>query len=100
MADGSLTPGPVRVSPPWGPGLIGHILSSFMYGTGFGQSSFYARHFPDDRTVLKVAVMITLAMDTVHIYGCAQLYWQLLVVGHHNLSSECHTHLPLSFSVS
>ncbi|KAF8844445.1 hypothetical protein BDN67DRAFT_1000152 [Paxillus ammoniavirescens] len=99
MADG-LPPGSVRVSSPWGPGLIGLTLSAFMYGAGFGQSLFYVHYFPGDRTLLKMAVMITLAMDTVHIYGCAQLYWQLLVVCHHNLSSECQTHLPLPFSLA
>ncbi|KIJ69185.1 hypothetical protein HYDPIDRAFT_105780 [Hydnomerulius pinastri MD-312] len=71
-----------------------------MYGAGFGQSLFYAYYFPDDRALVKSVVGITIVMDTIHVWGCSQLYWQLLVACRRNFSQDCQTRLPVSFSLA
>ncbi|KAF8447760.1 hypothetical protein L210DRAFT_3527122 [Boletus edulis BED1] len=84
----------------WGPGFIGLMLSVCMYGAALGQSLFYSCHFPDDPILIKVAVSITLALDTIHLYGCVQLYWQVLIVCRRDPSLECSTRLPLGFALA
>ncbi|KAF9227706.1 hypothetical protein BS17DRAFT_856649 [Gyrodon lividus] len=107
MADG-----PDLVSSPWGPGLIGSFsITTFMINrtnTHLGLMLSTLRSYsPEDGELVDlilhgtIKVTATLVMDTVHLYGCVQLYWQLLIVCRRKSSSECQTHLPLNhFNIS
>ncbi|KAG2347322.1 hypothetical protein BDR05DRAFT_651891 [Suillus weaverae] len=44
----------------WGPGFIGCIIATALYGISFGQYIFYLRSFPRDSKRLKLFIMTVL----------------------------------------
>ncbi|KAI9571362.1 hypothetical protein HD554DRAFT_172174 [Boletus coccyginus] len=43
---------------------------------------------------------MTLALDTIHLYGCVQLYWQLLITCRRDPSLECSNRLSVAISLA
>ncbi|KAG2746083.1 hypothetical protein P692DRAFT_20808428 [Suillus brevipes Sb2] len=78
----------------WGPGLIGCIIATVLYGISFGQYMFYLRSFPQDSKRLKLFIMAVFLFETIHQYAMIGIYWSILISCRRSSSLECTMKLP------
>ncbi|KAI9568221.1 hypothetical protein HD554DRAFT_784832 [Boletus coccyginus] len=78
----------------WAPVFIGYAVSGFMYGITLGQSICYTLWFPKDPWFTKAFVFVIFLADTIHMIGCTQYLWTLLVACHQNHFWSCRYELP------
>ncbi|KAG1782085.1 hypothetical protein EV702DRAFT_1069660 [Suillus placidus] len=78
----------------WGPGLIGCIIATVLYGISFGQYIFYLRSFPRDSKRLKLFIMTVFLFETIHQCALLGIYWSILGLCRRSTSFECTTKLP------
>ncbi|KAG2050795.1 hypothetical protein BDR06DRAFT_627556 [Suillus hirtellus] len=83
----------------WGPGFIGFIIATVLYGTAFGQYLFYVRCFPQDSRKLKFFITMTFCLETIHEYLLIGIYWYILISCRHSTSFECTAQLPWQLAV-
>ncbi|KAG1839048.1 hypothetical protein DFJ58DRAFT_813239 [Suillus subalutaceus] len=65
----------------WGPGFIGYIIATALYGISFGQYMFYLRSFPQDPKRLNL-------FDTMHQYAMTGIYWSIFISCRRSTSLE------------
>lgn len=78
----------------WGPGFIGFIIATAFYGIAFGQYILYVRWFPQDSRKLKLFIMMTFCLETIHEYSLIAIYWSILISCRRSMSFECTAQLP------
>ncbi|KAG1734596.1 hypothetical protein EDB19DRAFT_1142956 [Suillus lakei] len=78
----------------WGPGFIGYIIATVLYGTSFGQYIFYLRSFPQDSKKLKSFIMTVFLFETIHQCAMMGIYWSILISCRRSTSLECTNKLP------
>ncbi|KAG1830206.1 hypothetical protein EV424DRAFT_320638 [Suillus variegatus] len=78
----------------WGPGLIGFIIATVLYGISFGQHMFYLRSFPQDSKRLKLFIMTVFLFETIHQFALTAVYWSILISCRRSTSLECTTKIP------
>ncbi|KAG1858139.1 hypothetical protein F4604DRAFT_1906370 [Suillus subluteus] len=78
----------------WGPGFIGYIIATALYGISFGQYMFYLRSFPQDPKRLKLFIMTAFLFDTMHQYAMTGIYWSIFISCRRSTSLECTTKFP------
>jgi len=84
----------------WGPGFIGCIIATALYGISFGQYMFYLRNFPQDSNRLKLFIMAAFLSDTIHQYTMTSFYWHILISCRRSMSFECTTGFPWQMVVT
>lgn len=85
---------PSSIEVMWGPGLIGYIIATALYGVSFGQYMFYLRSFPQDSKRLKLFIMTVFLFDTIHQYAVTGIYWSIFISCRRSTSLECTNELP------
>lgn len=78
----------------WGPGFIGFIITTALYGTVFGQYLFYVRWFPQDSRKLKLFITMAFCLETIQQYSLIGLYWSIFISCRRSMSLECTAQLP------
>ncbi|KAG1752028.1 hypothetical protein EDB19DRAFT_2021804 [Suillus lakei] len=78
----------------WGPGVIGCVIATVLYGIAFGQYIFYLRSFPQDSKRFKSFLMVVFCFGTIEQYALVGVYWSILISCRRNTSLECTTKLP------
>ncbi|KAH9931443.1 uncharacterized protein B0H18DRAFT_1116255 [Fomitopsis serialis] len=73
-----------------GCGLVGAMLSQFLYGLSLAQAVYYFWVYPDDPRHLKGLVACWLLLDTVKEAIALQVLFEDLIANHANLESIAH----------
>ncbi|KAG2360539.1 hypothetical protein BDR07DRAFT_1461932 [Suillus spraguei] len=83
----------------WGPGFIGYMIATALYGISFGQYVFYMLSFPQDSKRLKLFVTTVFLFDTINQFSLMAVYWSILISCRRSISLQCTTETPLQMSL-
>ncbi|KAG2360687.1 hypothetical protein BDR07DRAFT_130213 [Suillus spraguei] len=78
----------------WGPGFIGFIIATALYGIVFGQYLFYLRWFPQDSRKSRLFIAMVFCLETIQEYALIGLYWSIFISCRRSMSLECTAQLP------
>ncbi|KAI6030329.1 hypothetical protein EDC04DRAFT_91193 [Pisolithus marmoratus] len=83
-----------------GPGLIGLTVALALYGMVVCQYLFYVPAFPDDKRLLRSAVLLVFILDTVHTLAILSFYSRTLINCRWNTTYACTLEMPWDFSTA
>ncbi|KAI6120333.1 hypothetical protein EDD16DRAFT_894645 [Pisolithus croceorrhizus] len=107
----------VLVGPKWGPGLIGTTVGLALYGVSIFQYLFYISTFPNDKCLLRCAVLFVLyvvsfatlclwhkaslhsLLDTINTICLLSFYYRTLISCRWQTTYNCTLEMPWYVSV-
>ncbi|KAI6147978.1 hypothetical protein BKA82DRAFT_4146713 [Pisolithus tinctorius] len=82
----------------WGPGFIGMTVGLVLYGVTVYQYLFYISAFPNDKRLLKIAVLLVFVLDTFGTITLLSFYCQELIFCRWQTSYACTIEMPWGMS--
>ncbi|KAI6123056.1 hypothetical protein EV401DRAFT_1296829 [Pisolithus croceorrhizus] len=88
----------VLVGPKWGPGLIGTTVGLALYGVSIFQYLFYISTFPNDKCLLRCAVLFVFLLDTINTICLLSFYYRTLISCRWQTTYNCTLEMPWDLS--